>query len=115
MQIDKGLYIEINEYCKLNGLKTRDFIHKILNEAFLKEKYGDTPFFNFKKDENTENKNEDIQRTNGNKMLEERQREIGTELSNLQIIKPNEESENLITINTSEKIKTQPKKKRKLS
>ena len=115
MQIDKVLYIEINEYCKLNGLKTRDFIHKILNEAFLKEKYGDTPFFNLKKEEKAENKNENIQRTNENKMLEERQREIGTELSNLQIIKTNEESENLITINTSEKIKPQPKKKRKLS
>ena len=45
MQLDRKLYDEINEYCKLNNLKTRDFIHKILNEAFLKEKYGDAPFF----------------------------------------------------------------------
>lgn len=45
MQLDKRLYEEIGEYCKLNGLKTRDFIHKILKEAFLKEKYGETPFF----------------------------------------------------------------------
>ena len=44
MQIDKQIYDEINEYCKLNNLKTRDFIHKLLKEAFLKEKYGDTPF-----------------------------------------------------------------------
>ena len=44
MVLDKGLYDEINEYCKLNALKTRDFIHKILKEAFLKEKYGDSPF-----------------------------------------------------------------------
>lgn len=44
MELDKKLYTEINEFCKLNGLKTRDFIHKILKEAFLKEKYGDSPF-----------------------------------------------------------------------
>lgn len=117
MQIDKELYIEINEYCKLNGLKTRDFIHKILNEAFLKEKYGDTPFFTFKKEAKVENNNnnQNIQITNENKMLEERQREIGTELSNLQIIKTNEESEHLIIINETDEVKPQPKKKRKLS
>lgn len=45
MQIDKKIYNDINEYCKLNGLKTRDFIYKILKEGFLKEKYGDKPFF----------------------------------------------------------------------
>jgi hypothetical protein len=44
MVLDKNLYDEINEYCKLNALKTRDFIHKILKEAFLREKYGDSPF-----------------------------------------------------------------------
>lgn len=44
MELDKKLYTEINEFCKLNGLKTRDFIHKILKEAFLREKYGDSPF-----------------------------------------------------------------------
>jgi hypothetical protein len=49
MQIDKNLYDEINEYCKLNNLKTRDFIHKILKDGFLKEKYGESPFF-FKND-----------------------------------------------------------------
>lgn len=45
MQIDKTLYQEINEYCHLNNIKTKDFIHKILKEAFLKEKYGTQPFF----------------------------------------------------------------------
>lgn len=44
MQLDKQIYDEINEYCKLNGLKTRDFIHNLLKEAFMKEKYGDSPF-----------------------------------------------------------------------
>lgn len=51
MQLDKSLYDEINDYCKLNSLKTRDFIHKILKEAFLKEKYGDSPFAFYKKNE----------------------------------------------------------------
>jgi hypothetical protein len=44
MQLDKKIYDEINLFCKENGLKTRDFIHKILKDAFLKEKYGDSPF-----------------------------------------------------------------------
>lgn len=52
MQLDKKLYEEINEYCKLNNLKTRDFIHNLLKEAFMKEKFGETPFsFNKKKSE----------------------------------------------------------------
>lgn len=51
MQLDKKLYEEINAYCKLNSLKTRDFIHKILKDAFLKEKYGDSPFAFNKKTE----------------------------------------------------------------
>jgi hypothetical protein len=54
MQIDKKLYIEINEYCKLNNIKTRDFIHNILKEGFLKEKYGDRPFFMQEKNIETE-------------------------------------------------------------
>ena len=44
MQLDKQLYDEINDYCKLNNLKTRDFIHRILREAFNTEKYGNSPF-----------------------------------------------------------------------
>ena len=58
MQIDKTLYDEINEYCKENNIKTRDFIHKLLKEAFLKEKYGVSPFKNriiTKKEETIEN------------------------------------------------------------
>lgn len=51
MQLDKELYNEIKEYCELNGLKTRDFIHQMLRDAFLIEKYGKTPFSN-KKDTN---------------------------------------------------------------
>lgn len=57
MQIDKNLYNEINDYCKLNELKTRDFIHKILKEGFLREKYGDSPFVinNIKKEATEDN------------------------------------------------------------
>ena len=44
MQLDNKLYKEIKEYCDLNELKTRDFIHDILKKAFLKEKYGESPF-----------------------------------------------------------------------
>ena len=51
MQLDKELYNEIKEYCELNELKTRDFIHQMLKDAFLIEKYGKTPFSN-KKDTN---------------------------------------------------------------
>ena len=40
MELDKDLYKEIKEYCDLNKLKTRDFIHQILRDAFMKEKYG---------------------------------------------------------------------------
>ena len=65
MQIDKNLYDEINEYCKLNDLKTRDFIHKILKDGFLKEKYGESPFI-FKK----ENKN-DVKETEKDIPIEE--------------------------------------------
>lgn len=60
MQLDKDLYNDINEYCKLNGLKTHNFIHKILNEAFLKEKYGDSPFFNLKTETESECDNKNI-------------------------------------------------------
>lgn len=51
MVLDKNLYTEINDYCKENNIKTRDFIHKILREAFMKEKYGDSPFAFLKKEE----------------------------------------------------------------
>lgn len=54
MEIDKKLYDEINEYCKLNGLKTRDFIHKILKEGFMKEKYGESPFIKVQMTKNAE-------------------------------------------------------------
>ena len=59
MQIDKQLYEEINEYCKLNELKTRDFIHKILKDGFLKEKYGELPFI-FKTQETYIEKEDEI-------------------------------------------------------
>lgn len=50
MQLDKELYNEIKSFCELNNLKTRDFIHKILKESFLKEKYSDFPFMKNEKE-----------------------------------------------------------------
>ena len=60
MVLDNNIYSEINEYCKENNLKTRDFIHKILKEAFLKEKYGDSPFAFIKETEKTNEVKENI-------------------------------------------------------
>ena len=57
MQLDNKLYNEIKEYCELNGLKTRDFIHRILKDAFLREKYGDTPFSRKNTDMSEHNEN----------------------------------------------------------
>ena len=45
MEIDKELYKDIKAYCDLNGLKPREYIHKLLKEAFMKDKYGDRPDF----------------------------------------------------------------------
>lgn len=50
MQLDKELYNEIKSFCELNNLKTRDFIHKILKESFLKEKYSDFPLMKNEKE-----------------------------------------------------------------
>lgn len=44
MEIDKKLYEEIKSYCKLNGLKTSEYVNGLLKKAFLEEKYGKTPF-----------------------------------------------------------------------
>lgn len=46
MEIDKELYKEIKEYCELNGLKARDYIHNLLKKAFISDKYGDRPMVN---------------------------------------------------------------------
>ena len=43
MEIDKGLYKEIKEYCDLNNLKPRDYIHDLLKRAFMEDKYGKIP------------------------------------------------------------------------
>lgn len=43
--IDKTLYQEIKEYCKLNNLKVKDFINTLLRKAFTIEKYGEKPPF----------------------------------------------------------------------
>ena len=45
MEIDKKLYKEIKEYCDLNGIKTKEYIHSLLSKAFMADKYGDRPGF----------------------------------------------------------------------
>lgn len=45
MEIEKKLYSEIKEYCKLNQLKIGDFINDLLKKAFNIEKFGEAPPF----------------------------------------------------------------------
>ncbi len=115
MQIDKKLYEEINEYCKLNDLKTRDFIHKLLKESFLKEKFGESPFQQYRLTSNIEDNVEPLEK-------------VDTEPDVLTVYEVKEES---IVIDTAEKVyndtigskitpfiplteEVKPKKKRKL-
>lgn len=44
VEIDKKLYQEIKDYCKLNDLVIKDFVNKLLKKALTVEKYGDKPF-----------------------------------------------------------------------
>lgn len=44
VEIEKKLYSDIKEYCKINGLVIKDFINSLLKKAFTIEKYGETPF-----------------------------------------------------------------------
>ena len=44
MEIDKKLYEEIKEYCKLNGLKPSEYVNALLKKAFMEDKYGAAPF-----------------------------------------------------------------------
>lgn len=46
VEIDKRLYQEIKDYCKLNNLVIKDFVSKLLRKAFTIEKYGEKPFSN---------------------------------------------------------------------
>lgn len=43
MEIDRKLYNEIKDYCELNNLKPRDYIHSLLKKAFMEDKYGKMP------------------------------------------------------------------------
>lgn len=133
MQIDKKLYDEINEYCKLNNIKTRDFIHNILKEGFLKEKYGDKPFFfnEITKNDNNENvvnENENIKNETDDsikleQVLKVAEKTFGYPLSTVTpdnnmdttIVIPEEWFEPKEKKGESENIKPIVKRKRKLS
>lgn len=53
IDIDNKLYKEIENYCAVNSLKIEDLINKFLKRAFTIEKYGETPFSNEAKNENS--------------------------------------------------------------
>lgn len=50
VQILSDLYDEIKEFCDLNDLKTNKFINDLLKNAFMKEKYGESPFVDWNTD-----------------------------------------------------------------
>lgn len=50
MEIDKSLYNEIKAYCEINGLNTREYIHRLLKKAFMVDKYGEVPMIFNKKE-----------------------------------------------------------------
>ena len=125
MQIDKHLYDEINEYCKLNCLKTRDFIHKILREAFNKEKFGDTPFaFNKKNETNVEKPKNTIEKVEEKIAIPENDKKmLNLTVKILEKTVENDTSQNLTTSLPVKEIETslkkeenlKPKKKRTLN
>lgn len=119
MELDKKLYSEINEYCQENGLKTRDFIHKILKEAFLREKYGDSPFKKTKTQQLEEQACKKIQD------LIENQVQVPPEIMEavdehfFELLGPEKEEKTVevmpVVISKAEPVQSKPKKKRKLN
>ena len=47
--ISEKLFQDIKEYCQYNNLKIGDYINTILKEKFMTEKYGESPFDEFRK------------------------------------------------------------------
>ena len=45
MKIDINLESDIKEYCKLNGIKVKEFVNNILKKGLMVEKYGEKPLF----------------------------------------------------------------------
>ena len=65
--ISDSLYQDIKEYCQLNNIKTNEFINNMLREGFMIEKYGTSPFDNFRKkieDDTVEIKSVSVSNTN---------------------------------------------------
>lgn len=42
--INEDLFLEIKEYCRINGLKVSELCNEILKDGIKKIKYGDIPF-----------------------------------------------------------------------
>lgn len=49
IEISDKTYEELKEYCTLNKLKIGQYADKLLYDGLMVEKYGDTPFMNYKK------------------------------------------------------------------
>lgn len=49
IEISDKTYEELKEYCTLNKIKIGQLADKLLYEGLMIEKYGDTPFTNYKK------------------------------------------------------------------
>lgn len=62
MEIDKELYKQIKEYCELNGIKPKEYIHNLLSKAFMEDKYGKSPF-NFNTESNGDKSFDNIPET----------------------------------------------------
>lgn len=51
--INDKLYDEISAYCSLNNMKIGIFCQNVLEKAIVLEKFGDTPFMDYGKEQDT--------------------------------------------------------------
>lgn len=100
LDIDKKLYNEIKEYCKINNLRIGIFINEILRKGFYIEKYGLSPF------SNSSGNGVDVQTEvpkstlNNEDTIDKKEEKNKTEKTILQI-----QEENIMPINKSKKRK----------
>lgn len=99
--IDEKLYQDIKEYCQYNNLKTGEFINNMLKEKFMSEKYGDSPFDEFRKkiEENTVEIDPQIQQAiadNFWEMLDDEKTDNVKEEAKTEVIKMDEPKKEII-------------------
>ena len=117
MEIDKQLYEEIKEFCKLNGIKdVRGQIHTCLRHGFNILKYGDNPFSyhnpmdenNSAKEEKTSDAKEHGQHTN---IIGENSKDITSEDNGMGESSTQKESVNIYVDEAIIEEKKKPKRK----